>query len=107
MITSSSTPIPVIDTNMRRGIVPNRLSVNRRIGVDLRREYSALYSLCWEIEWAFSILKEIMKAENRWYAKNRNYDTAIGLKIIAFNLIVVSNIEKGKKSREIMKIVSC
>ena len=32
--------IPVIDTNKRRGIRPERLTVNRMIGIDLRREYS-------------------------------------------------------------------
>ena len=37
--------IPVIDTNKRRGIVTDRLTVNRRIGIDLRREYSSMYSL--------------------------------------------------------------
>ena len=47
---------PVIDTNRRRGIVPERLLVNRRIGIDLRREYPSLYSLRWEIEKTFSIL---------------------------------------------------
>ena len=41
--------IPVIDTNKRRGIVPERLSVNRRIDIDLRREYASMYSLRWEI----------------------------------------------------------
>jgi transposase len=52
---------PVIDTNRRRGIVPGRLSVNRRIGIDLRKEYASLYSLRWEIERTFSILEEIME----------------------------------------------
>ena len=74
--------LPIIDTNRRRGIIPERLSVNRRIGIDLRREYSSLYSLRWEIERTFSILEEIMRAENIWYIKKRSYDTAIGLKSI-------------------------
>jgi len=99
--------IPVIDTNKRRGIVPERLSVNRRIGIDLRREYASMYSLRWEIERTFSILEEIMKTENIWYVRNRDYDTAMGLKAIAYNLMIVSNIETGNKPREIMKIVSC
>ena len=34
--------IPVIDTNKRRGIVPERLSVNRKIGIDLRKEYASM-----------------------------------------------------------------
>jgi len=99
--------IPVIDTNKRRGIRPERLTVNRRIGIDLRKEYSSMYSLRWEIERTFSILEEIMGAENIWYTRNRNYDSAIGLKIIAYNLMLISNTETGKKPREIMKIVSC
>jgi hypothetical protein len=81
--------LPIIDTNKRRGIVPERLSVNRRIGIDLRREYSSLYSLRWEIERTFSILEEIMNAENIWYVRNRSYDTAMGLKAIAYNLMIV------------------
>ena len=59
--------------------------MNRKIGIDLRREYSSLYSLRWEIERTFSILEEIMIADNIWYTSNRDYDTA----------------------REIMKIVAC
>ncbi len=30
--------LPIIDTNKRRDIIPERLSVNRKIGIDLRRE---------------------------------------------------------------------
>ena len=81
--------------------------MNRKIGIDLRKEYSALYSLRWEIERTFSILEEIMKAENIWYTKNRDYDSAMALKAIAYNLMVISNIEAGEKPREIMKIVAC
>ncbi len=99
--------IPVIDTNKRRGIVPERLSVNRKIGIDLRREYASMHSLRWEIERMLSILEEIMKTENIWYVRNRDYDTAMGLKAIAYNLMIVSNIKTGNKPREIMKIVSC
>ena len=48
-----------------------------------------------------------MGAENIWYARDRSYDTAIGLKAITYNLMSVSNIKMGNKHREIMKIVSC
>ena len=81
--------------------------MNRRIGIDLRREYASLYSLRWQIERTFSILEEIMKTENIWYVKNRDYDTAMGLKAIAYNLMVVSNMKSGEKAREIKKIVVC
>ena len=53
------------------------------------------------------VLEEIMKTENIWYVSNRDYDSAMGLKAIAYNLIIVSNIKMGNKPREIMKIVSC
>jgi IS4 transposase len=99
--------IPIIDTNKRRGIVTERLSVSRGIGINLRKEYYSIYKLRWEIERTFSILEEIMKTENIWYTKDRDYDTAAGLKVIAYNLMVISNIESGEKPREIMKIVSC
>ena len=81
--------------------------MNRRIGIDLRKEYASLYSLRWEIERTFSILEEIMETENIWYVKKRDYDTAMGLKAIAYNLMVVSNIKSGEKAREIKKIVVC
>ena len=81
--------------------------MNRKIGIDLRREYSSLYSLRWEIERTLSILEEIMETEDIWYTRNRSFDTAIGLKAIAYNLMIVSNIKMGNKPREIMKIVSC
>ena len=55
----------------------------------------------------FYILDGIMGSENILYASNRDYDNAIGLKVIAYNLMVISNIEFGDGKREIMKIVSC
>ena len=48
-----------------------------------------------------------MNAENIWYTGNRSYDTAVGLKAIAYNLMVISNIKMGNKPREIIKIVAC
>ena len=48
-----------------------------------------------------------MGCENIWYVSNRDYDNIIGLKAIAYNLMVISNIELGYSRREIMKIVSC
>ena len=99
--------LPIIDTNKRRGIVDNRLLVNRKIGIDLRKEYASLYSLRWEIERTFSILEEILKAENIWYTNNKDYDIAIALKAIVYNLMVISNRKLGEKPREIKKIVIC
>jgi hypothetical protein len=47
-----------------------------------------------------------MGAEDIRYTRNRNYDAAIGLKIIAYNLMVIWNTETGEKLGEIKKIVS-
>ena len=99
--------LSVIDTNKRRDIINESFTVSRRIGIELIKEYSSMYSMRWEIERTFSILKGIMGSENVWYVSNRDYDIAIGLKVIAYNLMVISNIEPGDSRREIMKIVSC
>jgi transposase, IS4 family len=37
-----------------------------------------------------------MEAENIWYTRNRNYDTALGLKAIAYNLMIISKWKKGR-----------
>jgi SRSO17 transposase len=97
----------VIDTNRRMGIIKDRLTVNRKIDIELKKEYSSMYSMRWEIERTFSILDSIMGSENIWHVSNRDYDNIIGLKVIAYNLMVISNIELGNNRREIMKIVSC
>ncbi len=97
--------IPVIDTNRRRNIVSERLTVNRRMGIEMRKIYASLYSLRWEIERTFSILEEILRSEYIYYTKNRDYDTAMGLKILAYNLMVISNMKIGERPREIMKII--
>ncbi len=99
--------LPIIDTNKRRGIVDNRLPVNRKIGIEMRIEYASMYPLRWEIERTFSILEEILKCKNIWYTVNRDYDTEIGLKAIAYNLMIISNRELGAKPREVMKIFNC
>ena len=70
--------IPVIDTNRRRGIVQDRLTYNRKLGIALRKKESSRYKLRWEIERTFSILKEILEMEYIWYVKHRNYDVSIG-----------------------------
>ena len=98
--------IPVIDTNRRRGIVEDRLSYNRKLGIELRKKESSRYKLRWEIERTFSILKEILKMEYIWYVGNRNYDIAIGEIIVAYNCIVMANKITGISGRKIMYIVS-
>ena len=54
-----------------------------------------MYSMRSEIERTFSILVGIMGSEYIWYVSNRDCDNAIGLKVIAYNLMVISNIELG------------
>ena len=78
--------------------------MNRRLGIELKNEYSSMYSMRLGIERAFSILEGIMGSENIWYVNNRYYDNIIGLKAIAYNLMVISNIELGDSRREIMKL---
>jgi len=56
--------LPVINTNRRRGIGSEKLSMNRRIGMEIRENNSGMYSLRWEIERTFSILEEIMGSED-------------------------------------------
>ena len=99
--------MPVIDINKRRGIRSERLTMNRMVGIDLRREYSSLYSLRWEIERTFSILEEMLECENIWYTHNKSFDHVVGFKIIAYNLMVISNILSGNRPRRIKKIVGC
>ena len=38
---------------------------------------------------------------------NRSYDHAVGFKITAYNLMVISNILSGERPRRIKRIVSC
>jgi IS4 transposase len=84
---------PVIDTNRRRGIVDSKLSHSRR-------EEASRYSLRWKIERTFAILEEILVCKFLWYAKHRNYDVTIGMKIVAYNIIILMNqIYQSPKSR--------
>ena len=106
-ISENAHSLPVIDTNQRRGIIDDRLTVNRKIGIELKKEYSSMYSMRWEIERTFSILEGIMGSMNIWYVNNRDYDNIIGLRVVGYNLIVILNIELGNGARRIMKIVSC
>ena len=52
-------------------------SYNKKLGIALRKKESSKYKLRWEIERAFSIIKEILVMEHTWHVKHRNYDIAI------------------------------
>jgi hypothetical protein len=58
-----------------------------------------------EIERIFFIPKEILHCENIWYVRYRNYDVAVGKRIVKYNCIVLVNqIRQGSK-RKIMDLV--
>ena len=97
--------IPVIDTNRRRGIVPDNLTFSRKQGIIIREREKARYRLRWEIERTFSILEEILHSEHIWYVRNRNYDVAVGERIVAYNCIVLVNQIRQRSKREIMDLV--
>jgi hypothetical protein len=105
-IFENSHSVPVIDTNRRRGIVEEKLTYNRKLGIELRKRESSRYKLRWEIERTFSILKLILGMEYIWYVRNRDYDAAIGEIIVAYNCIVMANKIAGVSGRKIMYIVS-
>ena len=96
---------PIIDTNRRRGIIDSRLSHSRREGIKIRREEASRYSLRWEIERAFAILEDILGCEYIWYVRNRDYDTSIGMKIVAYNLVILLNQMYHRPKRQIMNVV--
>lgn len=98
--------IPVIDTNKRRVIVEYKLTYNRKLGIAIRKNQSLRYKLKREIEWTFSILKEILRMEHIWCVKHRDYDIAIGEIIVAYNCIAMANKITGVRGRKIMYIVS-
>jgi hypothetical protein len=81
----------VIDPNRERGIINERLKVNRKIGIELRKEYSSMYSMDWEMKRTSSILEGIISSENIWYLNNRDYGTVICLKTILYNIRIMSN----------------
>jgi transposase, IS4 family len=96
---------PVIDTNRRRGIIDSKLSHSRREGMKIRREEASRYSLRWEIERTFAILQDILGCEFLWYARHRNYDVTIGMKIVAYNIIILINQIYQRPKRQIMDVV--
>jgi hypothetical protein len=96
---------PLIDTNRRRGIVEERLSSARKNGIEIRKMESSRYSLRWEIERTFAILEDILNCEYMWFVRNRNYDVSIGMKIVAYNIIIILNQIYSRPKRQIMDIV--
>jgi len=48
-----------------------------------------MYSFKWEIERTFAILENILRCEFLWYTRNGNCDANIGMKIVAYNLLIL------------------
>jgi len=71
----------------------------------IRREEVSKYSLRWEIERTFAILEDILGCEFLWHARHRNYDATIGMKIVAYNIIILMNQIYQRPKRQIMDVV--
>jgi len=100
-----SSMIPVIDTNKRKGITLEKQSQARWLGIQLRQSYSDKYKKRWEIERTINVLQEYYKLEHIWYVRSRNYDTAVGLAILSYNLCVMSNALYNRPLRKVADII--
>ena len=90
--------IYIIDTNRGIGIVPDKLTFKRNPGIIISEREKTRYRLRWEIERTFSILEEIIHREHIWYVHSRNYDVAVGERIVAYNCILLVN-QIGQRSK--------
>ena len=86
-------------------IVHYNLTFNRKQGIITREKERSRYKLRWEMERTFSILEEILHSEHIWHVRNRNYDVAVGERIVAYNCIVLVNQIRQRSKREIMGLV--
>jgi len=50
-------------------------------------------------------LEDILGCEFLWYARHRNYDVTIGMKIVAYNIIIPINQIYQRPKRQIMDVV--
>ena len=66
-----------------------------------------MHSTRWEIKRIFFLVVEIMDSENIRCYNNKDYYSAIRLKIITYKLMIISNMELGNNRRKMMKILSC
>lgn len=57
----------------------------------MRVKGSSRYSLKREIERAFAILEDILGCENILFVRDGNYDVSLGMKIVAYNIIILVN----------------
>lgn len=82
------------------------LTVNRKIGIELRKTEESRYRLMWEIENTLSIMEEIPRCEYIWYIRSGNYDVAVEMGIIVYNLVVMVNKMSHREKRKIMDVVT-
>jgi len=71
----------------------------------MQEEETSRYSLRWEIKRTFAILEDILGYEYIWFVRNRNYDVSIGMKIVAYNIIILMNLILDRPKRKIMDLV--
>ena len=71
----------------------------------MQEEKASRYSLMWEIERTFSILEGILGCEYIWCVRNRNYDVSVGMKMVAYNIIILPNQIFDWPKRKIMDLV--
>jgi len=58
-----------------------------------------------EIERTFGILEDILGCEFLWYTRHRNYDVTIGMKIVAYDIIILIHKIYQRPKRQIMDVV--
>ncbi len=73
--------------------------------IGLRKRHSIRYKLREEIERTSSILEGILDWQFIWHTRNRDFDTAIGSKILTYNLVVIHNYLHGRSLRKTVGIV--
>jgi len=57
------------------------------------------------IERTFAILEGIIGYEYIWFIRNRNYNVSVGMKIVAYNIIILMNQILDRPKRKIIDLV--
>ena len=52
-----------------------------------------------------TILEDILKCEYMWSVRSRNYDVSIGMKIVAYNIIILLNQMYQRPMRQIIDVI--
>jgi hypothetical protein len=89
-----TTALPIIDINPRRGRkTPYQEDSNERwLMKSIRIKYKKLYRKRWEIERINNVLESQLFMEFIFYTPHRHYNQAVGLKIMAYNIQVITNL---------------